>query len=103
MDEEVTIVRVYLKESDRGDKQRLLDELLALLHGQGLAGATVFRGLAGFGEHGAAEADLLHLAGNLPLTIEFFAPPAEAEAAISALRLHHAALHIIHWRAAARR
>ncbi len=103
MDEEITLVRVYLKEGDRGVHKRLLDEILELLHAQGVGGATVFRGVAGFGGHGAAEGDLLHLAGNLPMVVEFFARPDQVETAVDALRQHHPGLHIVHWRAAARR
>jgi len=102
MDREVTIVRLYLKESDRGRSKRLLDELLDLLRGQGLPGVTVFRGVAGFGERGAAEADLLHLAGDLPLTVEFFDAPDKTEALMTAVAGLAPHLHIVHWRASAR-
>jgi hypothetical protein len=99
MDTEVTIVRVYLKEGDPGKKKRLVEELFELLKRQGLQGATVFHGIMGFGPHGMAQTDILHLAGNLPVIIEFFVLPAAADAAISALRHYKTDLNIVHWRA----
>jgi uncharacterized protein len=101
MDEEVTIVRVYLKESDYGKRKRLIKELYELLRAQGLPGETVFRGILGFGPHGAAEADILHLAGSLPLVIEFFALPDKAKTAITAIREREPDLNIVHWTARA--
>ena len=102
MDADVTIVRAYLKESDQGERHRVVDELYELLRRQGLHGATVFRGVMGFGPHGSAEADILHLAGNLPVAIEFFAAPDEAELAIKALYRHKSDLNIVCWSAVMR-
>lgn len=103
MDEDIIIVRAYMKEGDFGERQRLADEILELLRAQGIPGATLFRGIAGFGTHGAAEADLLHLVANLPHIVEFFALPGPADAAMVALRAHYADLPIVHWRASRRR
>jgi len=100
MEAEVTLVRVYLKETDHGQKKRLLDELFELLHRPDVNGVTVFRGILGFGRRGPAEADLLHLAGDLPISIEFFAPPEAAQSTIMALRRYNPGLHIVYWRAA---
>jgi len=103
MDEDVTLVRVYFTEADVGLKKRLIDELVEILHQHAVGGATVFRGVSGYGGHGTAQADLLHLSGNLPLTLEFFAPPNWAETAIEAMRRHKPGLHVVSWRAAIRR
>lgn len=102
MDYQVTVVRAYLKESDQGERRRVIEELYDLLQRNGLHGATVFRGMMGFGPHGSAEADILHLAGNLPITIEFFAAPDEAEMAIEALYRHKPDLNIVCWPAVIR-
>ncbi len=100
MGSEVTLVRAYLKEDDHGRTKRLLDELFELLHRPDVSGVTVFRGILGFGRRGPAEADILHLAGDLPIAIEFFAPQDAAQSAIAALRRHSPSLHIVYWRAA---
>jgi uncharacterized protein len=100
MEAEVTLVRVYLKETDHGQKKRLVDELFELLHRPEVSGVTVFRGILGFGRRGPAEADLLHLAGDLPIAIEFFASSDAARSTIAALRRCHPDLHIVYWRAA---
>ena len=44
-------LRIYIGESDHWRGQSLESALLETLRAQGLAGATVFRGVAGFGAH----------------------------------------------------
>ena len=99
MDREVTFVRVYLREGDQGKRKRLTDELFQLLHEQhGIHGVTVFRGIAGFGEHGEAHAaDILHLAVDLPVVIEFFDAPELVEKAIASLAGRVPPNHIVFW------
>jgi hypothetical protein len=101
MDEDVIIVRVYLKESDHGRRQSLMEEILNILHDQhGIHGVTVFRGIAGFGKTGTIHAaDMLRLMVDLPLLIEFFDKPAVAEAAIALIRALVPAGHLVQWRA----
>ena len=74
MSDDVTVVRIYLKESDHGRKKSLMEEILNILHDQHrVHGVIVFRGIAGFGSSGAVHsADLLRLMVDLPLVIEFF-------------------------------
>ena len=96
---EITVVRIYLRESDRGRRESLMSEIFKILHDQNrVKGVTVFRGIAGFGEteevHGA---DLLHVLTSLPLVIEFFDSPARAEAAIETLNGLLPAEHIVSW------
>jgi uncharacterized protein len=101
MDDEVTIVRIYLKESDHGRKRTLMEEILNILHDQHrVHGVVVFRGIAGFGSKGAVHAaDLLRLMVDLPLVIEFYDKPDVVEAAIALLSDLVPAAHIVHWRA----
>ena len=101
MDTDVTVVRIYLKESDHGRKKPLMDEILNILQDQHrVHGVVVFRGIAGFGSKGAVHsADLLRLMVDLPLVIEFYDTPAVAEAAMTLLRGLVPAGHIVHWRA----
>jgi uncharacterized protein len=101
MDDEVTVVRIYLKESDHGRKRSLMEEILNILHDQHrVHGVIVFRGIAGFGSKGAIHsADLLRLMVDLPLVIEFYDKPEVAEAAIALLSDLVPAGHVVHWRA----
>jgi PII-like signaling protein len=101
MDTDVTVVRIYLKESDHGRKKPLMEEILNILQDQHrVHGVVVFRGIAGFGSKGAVHsADLLRLMVDLPLVIEFYDTPAVAEAAMTLLRGLVPAGHIVHWRA----
>jgi uncharacterized protein len=101
MDDEVTVVRIYLKESDHGRKRSLMEEILNILHDQHrVHGVVVFRGIAGFGSKGAVHsADILRLMVDLPLVIEFYDKPEVAEAAIALLNDLVPAGHVVHWRA----
>jgi uncharacterized protein len=101
MDEEVTVVRIYLKESDHGQKRSLMEEILNVLQDQQrVHGVIVFRGIAGFGSKGAVHsADLLRLMVDLPLVIEFYDKPAVVDAAIKLLSNRVPAGHIVQWRA----
>jgi uncharacterized protein len=104
MANDITIVRIYLREADRGQRESLMNEIMKVLHDQHrVKGVTVFRGVAGFGEtdevHGA---DLLHILTSLPLVIEFFDTPARVEAAIEILNGLLPAQHIISWAATQR-
>jgi uncharacterized protein len=101
MADDVTIVRIYLKESDHGKKKSLMEEIINILHDQHrVHGVIVFRGIAGFGSKGEVHsADLLRLMVDLPLVIEFFDRPSVAEAAIELLNEMVPAGHIVYWRA----
>ena len=101
MDDDVTVVRIYIKETDRGRKKPLMEEILNILHDQhGPHRAVVFRAIAGFDSEGEVHcADILRLMVDLPLVIEFFDKPAVVEAAIGLLSGLVPAGHIVHWRA----
>lgn len=62
---------IYVGESDRWDGQPAWHAILQLLRKQGMAGATVLRGLAGFGAHSHIHtATLVRLSQDLPMRIE---------------------------------
>ncbi|HEY6520523.1 MAG TPA: DUF190 domain-containing protein [Roseiarcus sp.] len=99
MSTDVLMVRVYLSEADHGRRTNLMQEILSALHDKhAVKGVTVFRGVAGFGADGEVHADdMLRLAVDLPLVIEFFDEPTVAEAAIHLLETMVAQGHIISW------
>ena len=71
LDGEQMLVRIFIGESDTWKMQPLADALLERLRQQGFAGATVLRGVSGFGAHSVLHtANLLRLSQDLPIVIE---------------------------------
>jgi uncharacterized protein len=101
MSNEVTIVRIYLSESDHGRRKNLMQEILNVLHDQHrVKGVTVFRGIAGFGDTGEVHAsDMLRLMVDLPLVIEFYDQPTVVDAVLKLLADLVPEGHIVHWMA----
>jgi PII-like signaling protein len=65
------LVRIFIGESDRWHGRPLADALVERLRREGFAGATVLRGLAGFGARSVVHTShLLELSQDLPLVIE---------------------------------
>jgi PII-like signaling protein len=68
---EPLLVRIFIGESDRWKHQPLETALLERLRREGFAGATVFRGVAGFGARSVLHTThLLELSHDLPVLIE---------------------------------
>src|SRR5438105_3670579 len=68
---EQTMVRIFVGESDRWHHQPLHRALVERLRAEGFAGATVFRGVAGFGAKSVLHtAHVLRLSEDLPVLIE---------------------------------
>lgn len=68
---EQLMVRIFFGESDRWKHRPLESALLERLRTEGFAGATVFRGVAGFGANSIIHtAHLLELSADLPVVIE---------------------------------
>ena len=64
-------VRIFIGESDRWHHQALADAILEMIRAEGLAGATVSRGLAGFGANSRIHtAHVLRLSEDLPIVID---------------------------------
>jgi uncharacterized protein len=104
MDSEVTVVRLYLSETDHGRHKALVSDILKLLHDQHrVKGVTVFRGIAGFGEGGEVRAaDILTSLVDLPLVIEFFDAPSAVEAVLPLLKNLVPQNHVVSWKANSR-
>jgi PII-like signaling protein len=68
---EQQLVRIFFGESDRWKHQPLETALLERLRREGFAGATVLRGVGGFGAHSVIHTThLLELSSDLPVLIE---------------------------------
>ena len=64
-------MRIHIGERDRYEGKPLYEAIVNLLRTRGYAGATVFRGVMGFGASGRIAADHMELlAFDLPLVIE---------------------------------
>jgi len=69
--EEGQLLRILIGENDRYDKQPLYEWIVRKARESGLAGATVLRGLEGFGAHSRVHtAKILRLSSDLPIVIE---------------------------------
>ena len=68
---EMVLMRIFIGESDRHGHRPLYETLVELFRKEGLAGATVLRGVSGFGAHSVFHsAKLLRLSTDLPMIIE---------------------------------
>ena len=68
---EMVLLRIFIGESDKFGHLPLHEALVELFRSEGCAGATVLRGVAGFGAHSTYHTDrLLRLASDLPLIVE---------------------------------
>lgn len=69
--EEGYLLRVFVGESDRFDHHPLYEAIVLKARENGLAGATVLRGLMGFGKNSVLHtAKILRLSEDLPIVIE---------------------------------
>lgn len=65
------LLRIFIGESDRHKGRPLYEWIVRKAREEGLAGATVLRGLEGFGAHSRIHtAKVLRLSSDLPIVIE---------------------------------
>ncbi len=65
------LVRIFLGESDRWKGQPLYVAIVEEMRKAGLAGATVFKGVLGFGAHSVVHAArIVDLSSDLPIVVE---------------------------------
>jgi hypothetical protein len=75
------LLRIFIGEKDRYEDEPLHQWLVTAAHSQGLAGATVLRGLEGYGADSKLHtARVLRLSTDLPLVVEIVDTPAKVEA-----------------------
>jgi hypothetical protein len=71
LDGEQILIRIFIGDSDKYGHQPLERALLERLRKEGFAGATVIRGIAGFGASSVIHtSNLVDLSGDLPVLIE---------------------------------
>ncbi len=65
------LLRIFIDENDRRDAQPLYTAVVEFLRAKNVAGATVFRGIAGYGSHQQIHvAKVFSWIPNLPILIE---------------------------------
>lgn len=68
---ERTLMRIFIGESDKYEGKPLYEALVQLFRARGLAGATVLRGISGFGSTSHVKTEkVLRLSLDLPIIIE---------------------------------
>lgn len=82
--EDGRLLRIYIGENDRYERTPLHEWLVRKAREEGLAGATVLRGLEGFGAHSRLHtAKILRLSADLPLVVEIVDTADKIEAFMS--------------------
>lgn len=65
------LLRIFIGESDQHEGMPLYEWIVRMARESGLAGATVLRGIEGFGAHSRLHtAKILRLSSDLPIVIE---------------------------------
>jgi PII-like signaling protein len=68
---ERTLMRIHIGERDKHEGRPLYEAIVHLLRQRGMAGATVFRGIMGFGASAGVHTEkVLRLSLDLPIVIE---------------------------------
>ncbi len=71
---EKVLMRIHIGENDKYGRKPLFEALIDLFIDEGFAGATVLKGVAGFGVHTVYHTDkLLELSSELPIIVEVIA------------------------------
>ena len=74
--EDGSLLRIFVGESDHYGHQPLYEAIVLKAREKGLAGATVLRGVMGFGKHSTLHtAKILRLSEDLPMVIEIVDSP----------------------------
>ncbi len=84
--EEGYLLRVFIGESDKSGHRPLYEEIVLKAREAGLAGATVLRGVMGFGKNSILHtAKILRLSEDLPMIIEIVDSLEKVEAFVPTL------------------
>ncbi len=75
-----TLLRIFIGESDRWAGKPLYEAIVQVVRAEGLAGATVIRGIEGFGADSRIHtARILRLSEDLPVVVEIVDTPENIE------------------------
>lgn len=86
MEGEGLLLRIFVGESDTWHGRPLYEEIVKLVRERGLAGATVLRGIEGFGAHSRIHTTrILRLSEDLPVVIEIVDQAERVNAVLPAL------------------
>jgi PII-like signaling protein len=78
---EAELLRIFIGEADKYEGKPLYEVIINLARQKGMAGATVIRGLMGFGAHSRMHtAKILRISEDLPIIIEIVDEPEKIEA-----------------------
>ena len=84
--EEGFLLRIFIGESDRHGHHPLYEAIVLKAREQGMAGATVLRGVMGFGKHSVLHTTkILRLSEDLPMVIELVDGREKIEAFLTSL------------------
>jgi len=84
--EEAELLRIFIGESDKHDGKPLYEAIVVAARKDGLAGATVFRGVMGFGAHSRVHTSkILMLSEDLPMVVEIVDATEKIEAFLPVL------------------
>lgn len=83
------LLRIFIGESDKRDGRPLYEWIVQRARSAGMAGATVLRGLEGFGAHSRMHtAKILRLSQDLPIVVEIVDQSENIEAFIQEIDPH---------------
>lgn len=81
--EDSEILRIFIGESDKHEGRPLYEAIVEEARRRGMAGATVLRGMLGFGIHSRLHsAKVLRISEDLPMVVEIVDKPERIEAFI---------------------
>ena len=80
------LLRIFIGESDKHGRKPLYQAIVEMLREEGMAGATVLRGIEGFGATSHLHtARILRLSEDLPMVIEIVDTPERIQAILPVL------------------
>ena len=79
--EEAELLRIFIGESDKYNGRPLYEAIVEEARRRGLGGASVFRGILGYGAHSRVHTSkILRLSEDLPVVVEIVDSPEKIEA-----------------------
>jgi len=86
LSQDAQLLRVFIGEQDKFDGKPLYEALVLEARKLGLAGATVYRGVLGYGANSVVHTDkILRLSQSLPVVVEIVDTPEKIEAFLPTL------------------